>query len=165
MRYLPLTNSPLLAMVDDEDYEKASKLKWRLRRDGGSRSRGHVISTTTPYVSLHHLVYGKPSGNRQIDHKNNDGLDCQKRNLREATCSQNQWNRGKLCTNTSGFKGVHQDKSGKWVSGIVYSGHGKYLGIFESPIEAAKAYDRAARKFHGEFAKTNFPMRFPREQP
>lgn len=101
---IPLTNSPLLAMVDDEDYEKVSKLKWGLDGAGYARS-----TTTLPssghHISLHHLVFGKPPLGKEIDHRNNTRLDCRKRNLREATHSDNGANKRKEGRNKSGFKG------------------------------------------------------------
>jgi len=92
-----------------------------------------------------------------VDHINHNGLDNRKANLRLATKSQNAWNssgrRGR-----SGFKGVSfEKKTGLWRASIAYHGEKKYLGNFHDKREAAKAYDRAAKKYHGEFASLNFP--------
>ena len=159
MQTIPLTNSPLLAIVDDRIFERASELRWGL-----DKRNGYVRSTDRPnYIYLHHLVFGKPSPGKEVDHKNTNKLDCQRKNLREATHSQNQWNRTKYKCNNSGFKGVCLTKSGRYEVSIKVKGVQRSLGTFSSPIEAAKAYDRAAKKLFGEFARTNFPMRFCRE--
>jgi hypothetical protein len=144
-------------MVDDCDFQKAISRKWHLTKDGYARS------TTTPYICLHQLVLGKLSSGKEVDHKNGDGLDCQKGNLRAATHQQNGANLKKQKRNKSGFKGVwYWRKVGKYQAYITKRKSRKHLGLFESAIEAAKAYDEAAKELFGEFAKTNFPMRFPR---
>ncbi len=98
-------------------------------------------------------VYGKmPKG--IIDHINGDSLDNRIVNLREADDFQSAWNKGKLVTNKSGYKGVSlKKKSGKWVAQISYRGKKMFLGYHDTPEEAHKAYCKAAVKLHGEFAK------------
>jgi len=91
-----------------------------------------------------------------VDHANGDGLDNRRENLRPCRSAQNQWNRGLSKANTSGFKGVSSlDK--KWMARI-RAGRGQlYLGLFDTPEQAALAYDEAASRLHGEFASLNFP--------
>ncbi|EGX0856897.1 hypothetical protein CIY45_003058 [Salmonella enterica subsp. enterica serovar Enteritidis] len=98
-------------------------------------------------------VYGKmPKG--IIDHINGDSLDNRIVNLREADDFQSAWNKGKLVTNKSGYKGVSlKKKSGKWVAQINYKGKKMFLGYHDTPEEAHKDYCEAAVKLHGEFAK------------
>lgn len=155
MKFLPLTNSPLLAIVDDEDYEKARQFKWWMLA-------GHALTTTWPQTYLHHLVFGQPSLGKETEHRNGNGLDCQKKNLREATRSQNRANSKVRSDSKSGFKGVQLKASGKYEARIRTGDRMKYLGQFDNPIEAAKMYDAAAKELYGEFARPNFPMRFPR---
>ena len=93
------------------------------------------------------------------DHKDRNGLNNRRNNLRQATSSQNVANQSLRSNNTSGYKGVSWDKaSGKWVAKVKVNGkQQQHLGLFSDPIEAAKTYDRAALKAFGDFAFLNFP--------
>lgn len=91
--------------------------------------------------------------NLEIDHINQDKLDNRRCNLRAATRKQNARNMKRNCRNTSGFKGVTWDKSrNKWLAQIKTDTNTKHLGRYDCPIEAYKAYCKAAKKYHGEFA-------------
>lgn len=87
-----------------------------------------------------------------LDHINGNRADNMIANLREASRDQNQHNRKKNKTNTSGFKGVCRNKNG-WVAFIRFEKKRHYLGYFSKPELAAKAYSDAARSLHGDFAK------------
>jgi hypothetical protein len=96
----------------------------------------------------------------EIDHVNGDGLDNRRENLRVATHAQNASNRGVRVNNTSGFKGVHANHSGRgkqWFAYITTNYKRQHLGMFGTAEEAARAYDAAAVRLHGEFARLNFP--------
>lgn len=92
-----------------------------------------------------------------IDHINGDKSDNRISNLRECSKNQNGQNRPKLSNNSTGYKGVYVNpKSGKYISKIRINGELKYIGTFNTPEEAAKAYDNEAIENFGEFANLNF---------
>ena len=110
---------------------------------------------------MHSHVLKVPEG-FIIDHINQNGWDNRKVNLRPATAAQNSINRAKYKDRNYGskYKGVTwQCKYNCWKAQIVTNGKVIYLGSFEDEVEAAKAYDEAAKKYHGEFASLNFPQR------
>jgi hypothetical protein len=90
----------------------------------------------------------------KADHINGNPLDNRRENLRSATQQMNGINTGLCSTNTSGFKGVSPEK-GKWSAQIHVMNRKKFLGYFDDKVEAAKAYNSAAKKHFGEFAWLN----------
>lgn len=126
----------------------SGKKYWRVGI-GGRSFYGHRI--------VWFLANGFDPGHRLIDHKNLNGLDNSISNLRLASNSENMRNSGTRNKCTTGFKGVHfYKRTGKYVAHIGINNKSIYLGYFQSAIDAAKAYDSAARQHHGEFAKLNF---------
>ncbi len=98
---------------------------------------------------------GFPDG-KQVDHINGNPLDNRRENLRICENAENNRNKGLTKASTSGYKGVSLYKrSGTWRAYIVTNYKQKHLGTFDNPIDAAKAYNVAAIKFHGEFARLN----------
>jgi hypothetical protein len=111
-------------------------------------------------VLLHRFILCAAPGTI-IDHKNGNGLDCTRENLRFVTSSQNQHNSGRRVytgKRSSRFKGVHwHAETKKWVAQIMAARKYHYLGLFADEEDAARAYDAAATELHGNFARLNFP--------
>lgn len=149
-------------IVDDIDAVLA-ETGWR-----GKQSARHPVlyaqKRTTRLVTmlLHREVMERVLGRRlsseeRVDHKNGDGLDNRRQNLRLATHAQNMCNRRPSRGSTSRFLGVHYDSSrGKWRAKIKpVNGRYEHLGRFDSEVEAAVAYNVAAAREHGDFARLN----------
>lgn len=152
------------ALVDDEDYKKLIKKKWCVKK---GRTVSYAVNSTRVKglgevftVGMHRIVMDLPIGEPQeIDHIDGNGLNNQKANLRVCTRSENMRNTGVHVDNTSGYKGVTwHGQNKKWQVFIRDDGKPRYLGTFTCLIKAAKAYDAGARKYHGEFARCNFPQ-------
>lgn len=152
MKRIPLTQGKF-ALVDDEDFEWLSQYKWHLSHYGYAVCNEYLGGYRSRGLRMHRLVMGAPH-DMVVDHINHDKLDNQKNNLRICKSRQNQYNMKRRKDNTSGFKGVrwHQNK---WNARIYVSGKETNLGSFDDKLEAAKAYNRAARKHYGDFALLN----------
>lgn len=160
MKSIPLTRGKF-ALVDDEDFEELSKYSWQATKS--KHSKNFRATRRTPggrfdkryYVAMHRMVLNINDSKIQIDHIDRDPLNNQKSNLRICTNSQNQQNRKKQLKCSSKYKGVSLDKRRrKWYS-YIRTEKLKSLGYFHSEIEAAKAYNEAAKKYFGEFALLN----------
>jgi len=162
-RKIPLTRGKF-AVVDPEDYKRLSRYKWYAQKSVHTwyavRSLTNGKKEPRRNAYMHHLVIDVPDGMR-CDHINHNGLDNREANLRPATPHQNVWNRRKFKRpSRSKYKGVDWAKDMKrWRARIRFKGKRIYLGSFENEIDAAKAYDEAAKKYHGQYAATNFPIR------
>jgi hypothetical protein len=147
------------AIVDPKDYARLSKYKWRICNARNTMyAERSIRKGPARYgrVLMHRMII-HPAKGFVIDHINGNGLDNRSANLRLATVSQNAANAPKKSTNTSGFKGVWFDKQKKKFRACIW--HQKkrhHLGYFKTKIEAAKAYDQAAIKYHKQFARPNF---------
>jgi AP2 domain len=156
---IPLTQGKF-AIVDDADFEWLNQWNWFAykwvgkcrtifyarrngRKDGGSRKTVAMHSQLFPEFGI-------------LDHKDGNGLNNRRSNLRPASIGQNNQNARKRIGCTSRFKGVTWFKSrSKWMAQIFIKGHHKNLGYFSNQQSAAISYDAAAEKYFGEFALTN----------
>lgn len=133
----------------------------KIGREAGSRNTAgyKVLYIWGRSYKVHRLIWLYVKGNfpdRNIDHINGIKDDNTWGNLREATTSQNGMNTVKLCTNTSGYKGVYLDR-GKYRAKIGFNNKLLHIGTYSTAEEAARAYDIRAKKLYKEFAKLNFP--------
>lgn len=119
-------------------------------------SNAHLSNLSRPV--LHSFSDGGSESNGLVDHRNTDSLDNRRANLRLATHSQNSCNSRRDKSNTySRYRGVSFSKrKQKWFAAIRANGKKMWLGYFETEIDAARAYDAAAKKYHGEYATLNF---------
>jgi hypothetical protein len=145
-------NHGKVAIVDDLDYALLSQYKWKA--NGGYNTWYAYRCEGNKTIAMHREILCASKG-VQVDHANGNGLDNRRINIRLCTQSQNNANIGKTSRNQSGFKGVTKSHR-KWVASLSKDGHKILIGSFNTKQEAAQAYDEAARKYHGEFAKTNF---------
>lgn len=153
-------------LVDDEDYEELIKYKWGITKIGQmyyARRDARKSENFGKYAILIHKqilnLFDKAS---VIDHIDHNGLNNQKNNLRICTRMQNCRNRRienlRTINSTSKHKGVGWNKRNrKWRARIVVNKKDMHIGFFKNELEAAKAYDKTALKYFGEFACLNFP--------
>lgn len=151
-RYIPL-NKGFFVIVDQADYEKLVQYNWSVKISPAYAVR--IENRKTIYM---HNQIMQPQPGFIIDHKDHEGLNNTRTNLRLATKSQNCCNQKKKEGCSSKYKGVYFNKAlGKWGAAIKFRREKIFLGYFDNEIEAAKAYDEAARALHKEFAVLNFP--------
>jgi hypothetical protein len=166
---IPLTQGKI-AIVDEEDAELA-RLKWYARLGGSTfyaarttRATGGFWTTGTLHCAVWARAHPGEPVPRELDHRNGDGLDNRRSNLRPATRQENSRNRRLQTNNTSGFKGVHWEASSRKWRAVIRVDHRFYrLGRFRTAEDAARIYDGQARARFGEFATLNFPL--PGERP
>lgn len=159
MKEIRLTRGKV-ALVDDADFDWLNSVKWYAYRKGDSwyaqRTRSRKEKEGPRGVFMHQLL-AAVMGFSRPDHKDCDGLNNQRRNLRAATQSEQLCNRRAQSNNTSGFKGVswHALRR-RWRAYIVVGRQQRHLGLFDAAEEAARAYDAAALVLFGDFARPNF---------
>jgi hypothetical protein len=135
------------------------KARWFATRVKADSNSLYVVRRAGgKFQLLHRVILGLSDRRVMGDHRNGDTLDNRRENLRASTNQQNSQNGVTHSDSTSKFKGVSWDKQrGKWAAGIGISGKRISLGRFDSEHDAARAYDAAALKNFGDFARLNFP--------
>lgn len=140
-------------LIDDEDYYLIENLPWGIANKKGTIYIQHTGKEKT--VQLARLIMGEPEG-KLVDHINGNTLDNRKCNLRIADKRTNAQNMRANVNTTSKYKGVSYDKfRNKWRANIKVDNKQTYLGRFETEEEAAIAYNEAAEKYFGEYARLN----------
>jgi len=143
------------ALVDDEDLEYLSQFRWHYHCGYAYRAVLDLVSRKMRRIAMHNDLLKTRNG-FVCDHINGDTLDNRRCNIREATIAQNNMNKGNQKNNTSGYKGVSWHKyHNSWKSYITLDKKRIHLGSYQCPKEAAQAYNEAAIKYHGDFAKLN----------
>lgn len=157
MRTISLTQGRF-AFVDDQDFSRVVRFSWHAVKPRGKRkdvwyAKARVAPGKRSF--LHRFLLDAPA-RILVDHEDGDGLNCQRYNLRLVTHAQNKANSRPKLGSTSRFKGVYRPSNRPgWAARIEVDGNKRWLGYFKSEIEAARAYDLAAKDLHGEFARLN----------
>jgi hypothetical protein len=150
MRKIKLTKNKY-TLVDDADFSHLNQSKWHVNAYNYAVKKNSFGRN----VYLHRILLGVPK-EILIDHINGNSLDNRKQNLRLCTKIQNCQNQKIRSDNTSGFKGVYKPLNrNTWCANITHSKKRIHLGVFKTKEEAAHAYNKAALKYHGEFARVN----------
>lgn len=153
-REIQLTKG-VVALVDDEDYEWLNQWNWQCM-DGYAIRKDTQAANRHAYC-MHRVIMDAPPG-MEVDHINHNPSDNRRCNLRLCTKNQNNLNRKNKVPNH--YKGIGFEKRkvrNQWYARITIDKRQINLGYFASPEDAARAYDDAAKKYHGEFACLNFP--------
>jgi|KBSMisStaDraftv2_1062788.scaffolds.fasta_scaffold1087035_1 hypothetical protein len=162
MKEIPLTQG-YVALVDDEDYERVNAFSWFITIQKGKNfdrlyARRQIVRNKNQF--MHNFILGVVG----IDHKNHNGLDNRKGNLRMATDEQNLRNARKRPGKGSPYRGVARSSKNRWRVRIRYDGKSHLVGYFNDELDAATAYNFAAEEHHGEFAIFNTPFASPQTE-
>jgi hypothetical protein len=140
-------------LVDAADRDLADSSTWH---PVTKRKCVYAVRYSRPRSLYLHQLLVAVGPDQQVDHRNHDGLDNRRSNLRISTRSQNQANRRIPRNNTSGFKGVSWDRTNrKWQANITINNRQIKLGRYIDAVDAAVAYNAAAIEAWGEFALLN----------
>ena len=153
MKEIKLTQGKV-TLVDDEDFEVLNQFKWCAAKRGNAfyAERTIMVGEKKECVLMHCVILNR----KGIDHRDHDGLNNQKGNLRFCTVSENAMNNRKRENTSSIYKGVHFHKRDKkWLASIKINGKTIHLGYFASETDAALAYNKKAIELFCEFANLN----------
>lgn len=158
MKQIPLTQN-LFTIVDDCDYLVLSKYTWHTMKNPKHIYAGRktpMVRGKRKIIYMHRQILCLREGDStKVDHRDGNGLNNRRHNLRCCTHGENMQNR-KTQTHSSKYKGVSWNKKNRrWVSGIKFERESIHLGSYTNEKEAAKAYDKKAIELFGSFANTN----------
>ncbi len=158
-RLIKLTQNKY-AIVDVADFDELNKFGWYAQKFSSGFYARRTIYVHGRAIAIHmHRVIMQPPPGFVVDHHKGNGLDNRRANLRIATPAQNCYNNKKTTrrTCTSKYKGVSLEReTKKWRACIIHNGKKTSLGSYANEIDAARAYDEAAKELFGKFAKLNF---------
>ena len=157
MKTIKLTQG-MVAMVDDEDFDMVSAYSWfanrinniyyasrKIRKENGKRTD----------LRLHRFILGITDADVSVDHKNGNGLDNRRENLRVCTQANNALNRAINKNNSTGYPGVRWYESRKkFRADIQFNKRKISLGYFDDAVKASEAYDAKAKELFGEFYRS-----------
>ena len=153
-----------VTMVDDEDFEALNQFKWGLKKFKNVCYARRFDASTEKWILMHRVIAGVTDSSIMIDHKDRDGLNNQKDNLR--TCSRAQNRANSKSWGMSKFLGV-TIKRDRYVAVIFKNRKATFLGSFPLTVsgekKAAEAYDKAAKERYGEFANPNIKEAMPNQ--
>lgn len=158
MKQIPLGKSGLFAIVDDADYDWLMLFPWTLHREPAGQI--YVVRNFTDKdgrrrrIRMHREIL-RLSKEQYGDHRNGNGLDNQRHNIRPATQQQNTFNRRVRKDNTAGARGVYEQNSGHWSARLQRDGVEIHIGTFDTKEQAVEARRAAEIKYFGEFEGTH----------
>lgn len=154
---IPLTKG-FHAIIDPCDFNLVSKYTWRTSGEDGdyyAATNMKVKRNVVKLVRLHNFIM-KPKESKRVDHRDRNWLNHVRKNLRICSVAQNNQNRVSKKNRQYRYRGIYLYNN-RWLATIRFDRKLKHLGRYDTDIQAAKAYDEAAKKYHGEFAVLNFP--------
>ena len=150
-----------VALVDDIDFIYLNQWKWFIDKNC-KHSYAVRDLCSGKRIYMHRVILERMGFENfeETDHIDRDTLNNQRYNLRSATRQQNSANHKLNVNNVTGFRGIcYTERLKPWMARISVNGRYKFLGRYETAIEAAKAYDKAAVAQYGDFAALNFPKK------
>lgn len=144
-----------IILIDEDDFEKVSKFRWKINKRRHKFYAQAWIKDTDQTTMMHRLIMNVGIGSQSVvDHKDGNGLNNTKSNLRVCTNKQNCWNREVSKKSTTGFRGVNKRLDG-YVARIRVNNKLIHLKWTRDIREAVEAYNEAAIKYYGEYARLN----------